>query len=212
MFRQKGSRCFKGPHRLKARCSNLRVNGEILFARDDLVGAWANHFSNLSKSLLSFEEGLQQLDKKMDNLATASLSNEEYILDVPFTLDEVVRAIKKLKSGRACGPGGISAEHLKWGGESLHLWLLGVNSITDMEEIPPSFKLGSICPIYKGGGKYPLITANYRAITMNSMFSKILEILILLSRLEPTLTELPCHPSRPRSHKYLTIPLTAFFN
>ncbi len=42
-------------------------------------------------------------------------------------------------------------------GVVLYLWLLGiVNSIVEMKEIPPStFKLGSICPVYKGGGKDP---------------------------------------------------------
>ena len=57
-----------------------------------------------------------------------------------------------------------------------------------MEEIPRSFKLGSICPFYKGGGKDPPLTTNYCGIIMHSMFFKILEILIL-SRLEPTLAE-----------------------
>ena len=38
----------------------------------------------------------------MDDLATASLSNEEYILDVPFTLEEVAYAVNKLKSCKAC--------------------------------------------------------------------------------------------------------------
>ena len=57
-----------------------------------------------------------------------------------------------------------------------------------MEEIPPLFKLGSICPVYKGGGKDPLLTNNYRGITVNSVLSKVLEILVL-SRLEPTLSE-----------------------
>ena len=189
MFKQKDNRCFRAPHKLKARCSKLRVNGEVISNRDDLVGSWANHFSSLFKSRLSSEDGLQQLDKKMDDLATASFSNEEYILDVPFTLDEVVCAVKKLEPGKACGPEGISAEHLKWGGDSLYLWLLGiVNAILEMEEIPSSFKLGSICPVYKGGGKDPLLANNYRGITMNSIFSKVLETLIL-SRLESTLTE-----------------------
>jgi len=50
------------------------------------------------------------------------------------------------------------------------LWLLGiVNSIIDLEEIPPLFKLGSTCPVYKGGGKDPLLTNNYREITVNSV-------------------------------------------
>ena len=48
-----------------------------------------------------------------------SFSNEEFILDVPFTLREVAGTVKKLKCGKACGPDGIFAEHLKWGGESL---------------------------------------------------------------------------------------------
>ena len=167
MFKQKDNRCFRAPHKLKARCSKLRVNGEV----DDLVGSWANHFSYLFKSHLSSEDGLQQLDKKIDDLATTFFSNEEYILDVQFTLDEVVCAVKKLKPGMACGPEGISAEQLKWGGDSLYLWLLGiVNEILEMEEIPSSFKLGSICPVYKGGGKDPLLANNYRGITMNSKY------------------------------------------
>ena len=42
--------------------------------------------------------------------------------------------------------------------------------------------------MYKGGGKDPLLTNNYRRITVNSVISKVLEILVL-SRLEPTLSE-----------------------
>ena len=64
--------------------------------------------------------------EKMDDLASESLLNEEYILDAPFTLEEVVFAVKSLKSAKAGGPDGMVAEHLKWGGESLHLWLTGV--------------------------------------------------------------------------------------
>ena len=116
----------------------------------------------------------------MDDLAIASLSNEEYILDVPFALEEVVNAVMKLKLRKSGGPDGIIAEHLRWGGETLHLWLLRMlNYIVDMEEIPPLFKSGLLCPVYKGGGKDPFLTTNYRGITMNSILSKILEILVL---------------------------------
>ena len=119
--------------------------------KDDLVGAWANHFSSLFKSRLSSEDGLQKLDKKMDDLATASISNKENILDVPFTLEEVVCAMNMLKPGKAWSSEGISAQHLKWGGDSLYLWFLGiVNTILEMDEIPSTFKLGSIYPVYKG--------------------------------------------------------------
>ena len=94
-----------------------------------------------------------------------------------------------LKSKKVAGPDVIVAEHLKWGGETLRLWLLGViNSIVEMEEIPPMFKSGLLSPVYKGGGKDPFLTTNYRGITVNSVLSKLLETLIL-SRMEGVLAE-----------------------
>ena len=57
---------------------------------------------------------------------------------VAFTLEEVQGDVNKLKLGRSGGPDDIIAEHLRWGGETLLLWLLGVlNSIVEFEEIPP---------------------------------------------------------------------------
>jgi len=103
---------------------NAEVRAQIIISnKDDLLGAWANHFSKLSKSRILSDEGLKQLGNKINDQATASLSNSECILDVPFTLGEVECAIKKLKSEKWCGPEGLSAEHLKWGGDSLHLWV-----------------------------------------------------------------------------------------
>lgn len=62
-----------------------------------------------------------------------------------------------------------------------------LNSIIEIEVIP-MFKAGILCPVYKGGGKDPFITNNYRGITMNSVLSKVLEILVL-SRMEGCLAE-----------------------
>ena len=84
MFKQKNNRRFRAPHRRKARCSKLRVNGEIISNTEDLVGVWANHFSSLAKSQLPSEEALQQLNEKVNNLATKSLLHDECILDVPL--------------------------------------------------------------------------------------------------------------------------------
>ena len=48
----------------KSRCSKLRVNGKVISDRSDLLNAWADHFSTLSKTRLRSEEGLQNLDTK----------------------------------------------------------------------------------------------------------------------------------------------------
>ena len=92
---------------------------KTLSNKEDTLRVWDNHFSNFFKS----HEGFKQLRSKMDDVATASLSNEENILDVLFTLKAMKCAIMKLKSGKCCGPDGLLAEHLKCGDVSLHLWL-----------------------------------------------------------------------------------------
>ena len=97
---------------MKSRCSKLRVNGEV---QEYPLGAWADHFSRLSKSRAHSEDISNSSETRLINdLAIASLSNEEQILDVPFTLEEVKCVIMKLKSGKSYGPDGVSAEHLKW--------------------------------------------------------------------------------------------------
>ena len=100
-----------------------------------------------------------------------------------------MKAIDKLKMRKACGPDGVLAEHLKYGGQPLHTWLLKIlNCIVKLEVIPDMFKYGSITPVYKGGGKDPLDKNSYRGITVTSVLAKLLEYLIL-ERLNVVLLE-----------------------
>ena len=104
--------------------------------------------------------------------------NEEYILDVPSTVDKVEKAIKQLKRRKAPGPDNLMAEHLIEGGQSVVICLTNIlNTITDLEAIPDSS--GLVVPVYKGSGKDPLKTDSYRGITLSPVFSKVLEFLIL---------------------------------
>ena len=45
----------------------------------------------------------------MDKLASRSVSNEEFVLDVPFSVEEAAR---KLKGSKAAGPDGLKANRL----------------------------------------------------------------------------------------------------
>ena len=85
-----------------------------------------------------------------------------------------------LKMRKAWGPDGLFAEHLKFGGQAVLIWLLKIlNSIIELKAIPDIFKCGSITPVYKGSGKDPLDKSNYRGITVASVLAKVLEFLIL---------------------------------
>ena len=54
-----------------------------------LLDEWAQHFGKLAKANVSDSEGLQGLSCEMDKLASRSVSNEEFVLDVHFSAKEV---------------------------------------------------------------------------------------------------------------------------
>ena len=87
------------------------------------------------------------------------------ILDCDVTIEEIQGCIRSMKKGKACGPDRILSEHVIYGGDYLELWLKKIfNEIIRLEGIPPSFKDTIIIPIYKGKGRDPLLTKNYRGI------------------------------------------------
>ena len=104
-------------------------------------------------------------------METLSHEHEEFLLDVPFTAEEVARSIGRLKGRKAPGPDGLMAEHLKACGEAEDLECrCGSRGYT---------KRGLIVPVYKGGGKDPLRVDSYRGVTLSSMVAKVLEFLFL---------------------------------
>ena len=106
--------------------------------------------------------------------------HEKFLLDVPFTAEEVARSIGRLKGRKVPGPDGLMAEHLKTGGEAEDLECrCGSGGCT---------KRGLIVPVYKGGGKDPLRVDSYRGVTLTSMAAKVLEFLFL-ERLQPVFME-----------------------
>ena len=112
---------------------------------------------------MSVREGLQHLNDKVQSLYNASLSNEEYLPDTPFTIEELEQALHKLKMRKACGLDGLLAEHLKFGGQAILTWLLKI--IVELQALPDILKRGSITPVYKGGDNDPLDKNNYRGIS-----------------------------------------------
>ena len=122
-------------------------------------------------------------------LEARSRTNQDLILDTDITIEEVEAAVKSLKLGKSGGADKLNPEHLKYGGHTLHSWLLRVfTAVVHFETIPPSLKLGVIIPIYKGKGRDPLNPYSYRGITLTSVISKCLER-IILNRMELPLKE-----------------------
>ena len=86
----------------KRKCSaKLMVDGKMVNQPEALSWMWAQHFGKLAKSKVNDSEGLQGLSCEMDKLASRSVSNEEFVLDVPFSVEEAVTAVRKLKGSKA---------------------------------------------------------------------------------------------------------------
>ena len=133
-----------------------------------LLKVWAEHFKMLGESKLGDPPYSSERMSKVDSLEMQSHNNEEFLLDVPFSAEEVAGAVRfKLKGKKAPGQDGLMAEHLKAGGEAVVIWLTRtLNVIIELEVIPDVLKRGIIVPVYNRGGRDPLKTDSYRGITL----------------------------------------------
>jgi sorting nexin-29 len=129
-----------------------------------ILDRWAEHFSDLlNKNIVS---GNEQLNPP-------NLSNGQIVENLMKPTRQEVEAINKMKNNRAPGEGVIVAEMIKYGGEGLknaiHKLL---QRIWEEENMPESWKMGVICPIFKKGDK--LACENYRGITLLNVVYKVL--------------------------------------
>ena len=179
-FKQRSSNRFKLPSRRKQQGTALRVNQQVTTEQGTILKAWESHFQEISSLNTDQTSEMTCTDREIEQLLHASFENVDNILDVTFEPEEVDAVLRKLKCGKTAGHDGVQAEHLKYGGPILRDWILHVcNAISVLEEVPVFLKMGIITPVYKGGGKDPLDTNNYRGVTVTSVLAKVLESLLL---------------------------------
>ena len=105
---------FKLPGRRKKTCSRLKVNVTIITDQACLLDAWVKHFANLAESKATDNQDLVELKASIESLMPISMENEEYILDAPFTVEEVEKAIKRLRRRKASGPDNLGVNGKFW--------------------------------------------------------------------------------------------------
>ena len=97
-------------------------------------------------------------------------------LDEPITENEVLKAIKHLKSGKSKGLDNVSNEYIIHSSHVLtKLYVKLINDILDSSCIPESWLLGQIIPIFKNKGSIEN-PENYRRITILSCLGKLFNI------------------------------------
>ena len=114
---------------------------EIFTDSKNVMARWSEYFQKLLNVPGDIEpEVLECIQKRSVNAA----------LDEKSTMDEMVRAIKGLKDGKAPGGDGIPAEVWKYGGANLsnrlHRWIMNV---WEEGHVPQAWKDANIVIIYK---------------------------------------------------------------
>ena len=114
---------------------------QILTEKPAIVSRWMEYFSDLLNCpATAREEALASVDQ---------YPVQEYMANAP-TLEEILAAIKSMKSGKTPGLDGIPAEMYKYGGIALHAQLLKFHHICwTAKELLQQFKDVLIIAIYQ---------------------------------------------------------------
>ena len=163
--------------------SQLFVDDRHLTTDETIREGWAAYFERLATPVddHTYDESFeQQVDLDFDLICDICASLQDSVPEISSETAE--RIIKSLKNNRSCDGNGISAEHLKYGGKPVSIFIAQVlNSVFRYGKVPEMFKMGYITPIYKKQGK-PLFDPNsYRRITITSLIGKVLEKYLLES-------------------------------
>ena len=141
------------------------VDGNMLTERAVVQQRWSEYF----KGLLNVDDGRRaQLSEVMGERV-----NENGNDAMEVSVEDVRKAVKKLKKGKSPGIDGITSEMLKCGGEALLEWLTRVCRVCVSGEcVPNDWVRAIVVPLYKGKGDRNECK-NYRGISLLSIAGKV---------------------------------------
>ena len=106
----------------------------------------------------------------------------------PFTIKELDEALKTIKSGKAPGLDGISAEMILHFGPNTRKWLLALYNTCMMSlKIPKTWRKAKVVALLEPG-KDPKLPKSYRPIFLLCILYKVCKLLIM-TRISPTVDE-----------------------
>jgi hypothetical protein len=149
----------------------------------DIADMFASKFNDLYVSVAYDQSEMIAIRETINY----ELLSEGYNKDCVISANDIHAAISKLKTGKNDGHRGLSSDYFinACYGLSVHMAFL-FSSLLVHGFVPRDMSLSTIIPIPKGKNVNLSSSANYRGITLGSMFGKIFDS-ILLSRLSDRL-------------------------
>ncbi|KAK3517722.1 hypothetical protein QTP70_016495, partial [Hemibagrus guttatus] len=137
-------------------------DGRVLTSEESVQRRWKEYFEELMNEENEREkrvEGVNSVEQKVDKIRK----------------DEVRKALKRMKSGKAVGPDDIPVEVWKCLGEAAVEFLASLfNRVLESERMPEEWRRSVFVPIFKNKGDVQ-ICSNYRGIKLMSHTMKLWE-------------------------------------
>ncbi|KAK3548937.1 hypothetical protein QTP70_021683 [Hemibagrus guttatus] len=137
-------------------------DGRVLTSEESVQRRWKEHFEELMNEENEREkrvEGVNSVEQKVDKIRK----------------DEVRKALKRMKSGKAVGPDDIPVEVWKCLGEAAVEFLANLfNRVLESERMPEEWRRSVLVPIFKNKGDMQSCS-NYRGIKLMSHTMKVWE-------------------------------------
>ncbi|KAK3528212.1 hypothetical protein QTP86_026675 [Hemibagrus guttatus] len=137
-------------------------DGRVLTSEESVQRRWKEYFEELMNEENEREkrvEGVNSVEQKVDKIRK----------------DEVRKALKRMKSGKAVGPDDISVEVWKCLGEAAVEFLTSLfNRVLESERMPEEWRRSVLVPIFKNKGDVQSCS-NYRGIKLMSHTMKLWE-------------------------------------
>ena len=148
---------------------NTEVSGEHLVKEE-----YRKEFEFCLRNRLPHKEW-ETYTENVNKMMEIWLNNTDHTETVPFTLEELKRAISMLKKGKAPGHDEIPSEIFLAAGTGILIELLKVlNLIKESKEIPEKWNWVNITTIFKNKGSRKELV-NYRGIFLTVIVKKIFE-------------------------------------
>ena len=156
----------------------IQINQQLLTDPNDIRNQWKVYFQELYTPQESDDMDnsfKEHVDASLMDMIQAAKNMDPSIMKTPISFQEVSECIKSLNNNKAPGWDSITAEHIKYGGQTLaHALTYLFNAMVAIIHIPKHQKVGVIVPIPKGE-KDATIQSNNRGITLLPVVGKIFE-------------------------------------
>ncbi len=149
----------------KSEACRRRSDGAIVGKNEEIREVWKSHFKNVMNESMGGRAEVTTMGIK--------IHDERPHAQGRLDQGEIVKAIKKLKLGKAPGPDGITAEMLKYGGKIVVDWMMWIcNLAWKQSKVPEDWRKAIVVPLYKGKGNREECN-NYKDTNLLSVPGKI---------------------------------------